>query len=216
VSQGPYSELNLADHVGDDPSAVTENRRRLGVGPVTWMGQVHGNEVRVLTGRPTDYVPGVDALVTTRSDCWLAVLVADCAPILLADATARVVAAVHAGRRGLAAGVVAAAVAAMTELGARPERIAALVGPAIGACCYPLPAELAAQVVVSVPQAAARTREGQPAIDLRAGLAAQLADLGIRDPVISGVCTAETPTLYSHRRDGVTGRFAGLIRLMPG
>ncbi|HVA59941.1 MAG TPA: peptidoglycan editing factor PgeF [Mycobacteriales bacterium] len=221
VSVEPYAELNLGDGVGDGPAAVAENRRRLAVrqaSPIStfaWMGQRHGADVAVLDRPVAGPVPGVDALVTATPGLWLTVLVADCAPVLLADRTAGTVAAVHAGRRGLVAGVVPAAVAAMVGRGATPDRIEALIGPAIGGCCYEVSADLAAVVALLVPAAAARTRQGRPAVDLRAGLHAQLVGAGVDTVRHDRRCTVECAELYSYRRDGVTGRFAGLVRLAP-
>lgn len=221
TSTAPYDGFNLADHVGDDPAAVAANRRLLAAAldarplPVVTMQQVHGADVGVVDGvAPTP--PVADALVTRRRGLALAVLVADCTPVLLWDRHAGVIAAVHAGRRGLAAGVLPAAVAAMTDLGARPERIAALLGPGICAAHYEVPAQLRDEVEALAPGSAATTPDGRPALDIRAGLAGQLARCGLRAGAAGPACTAESPGLYSHRRDGPrTGRFAGVVWLQP-
>jgi YfiH family protein len=221
ASTGPYGELNLAGHVGDDPGSVAENRRRLaaavGLDPehVSYMSQVHGPDVAVVDGPPAPgaAVPEVDALVSRAPGAVLAVLVADCVPVLLSapapDGT--VVAAVHAGRRGVLSGVVAATVAAMRELGAHLEQASAVVGPAVCGRCYEVPAEMADEVVAAVPQARASTRDGSPALDLPAAVAAQLRAAGVLHVQVDGTCTAEDPALYSYRRDAVTGRLAGLV-----
>lgn len=143
----------------------------------------------------------------------LAVNVADCAPVLLADPHARLVGAAHAGRPGMAAGVVPALVAAMTDAGAEPARMHALVGPSICGRCYEVPARMRDEVAAVVPGSACRTRKGTPGIDLRAGLHAQLARTGITAIADDLRCTAESGELYSYRRDGDTGRFAGVIWL---
>lgn len=218
VSQAPYDELNLADHVGDDPAAVAENRRRvleavLPGGALATMRQVHGNDVAIV--QAADVVPEVDALVTRAPGLVLAVQVADCTPVLLWDSEAGVVAAVHAGRRGLAAGVVPRTIAVMTELHARPERMNALVGPGICAEHYEVPAELRDEVEAAVPGTAAETSSGTPALDIRAGVLAQLRAGGLRQWSVMSQCTAESPHLYSYRRDGTTGRFAGLVWIEP-
>ncbi|RBL79681.1 laccase, partial [Streptomyces cavourensis] len=143
VSAAPYGELNLGGAVGDDPAAVGANReraaRRLGLDPasVVWMNQVHGRDVAVVDGPwgADAEIPAVDALVTTRRGLALAVLTADCTPVLLVDPAAGVVGAAHAGRPGLVAGVVPAVVEAMTALGARPSRITAHTGPAVCGRC---------------------------------------------------------------------------------
>lgn len=214
TSAGAYLSLNLSFSVADDSSGVLVNRRRaatgLGLHPqrVVWMQQEHGAEVAAVAAA-TGPVPGVDGLVTRSRQVALAVLVADCVPVLLADGGAGVVGVAHAGRRGLAAGVVSATVAAMRSLGADPAAVTAYVGPAVGPCCYEVPAQLRDQVAALVPETASRTRAGTPALDLPTGVLAVLARAGVRNCSRSSVCTADDARYFSHRRDGVTGRFAG-------
>jgi YfiH family protein len=217
VSTGLWSSLDLADHVGDDPAAVQRNRALVlaaatpaAAGLVT-MRQEHGADVAVVD-RVGDE-PAADALVTTTAGLVLAVLVADCAPVLLWDRRARVVAAVHVGRRGLAAGVLPATLDVMAMCSARPERIYAVVGPAICAEHYAMPAEMRDAVDRQAPGSAAMTSDGLPALDIRAGLLRQLRGAGVRQHMVMPHCTAETPAYFSYRRDGVTGRFAGLVWL---
>ncbi|MFD7641273.1 peptidoglycan editing factor PgeF [Kitasatospora sp. NPDC059795] len=219
VSTAPYGELNLGGAVGDSPEAVKQNRflaaRELGLDPadVVWMNQVHGADVAVVTERqPDGYAPTVDAVVTDRP-LALAVLTADCTPVLLADPEAGVVGAAHAGRPGLAAGVVPAVVAAMRELGARPERILAATGPAVCGRCYEVPEAMRAEVAALVPAARSETSWGTPALDVPAGVAAQLAEAGVHSVVRSTVCTLESPDHYSYRREQRTGRLASYVWL---
>jgi YfiH family protein len=143
----------------------------------------------------------------------LCVLVADCVPVLLADAEAGVVAAVHAGREGVRQGVVPAALAAMRDLGARPGTTTALLGPAVCGADYEVPAAMQAEVAEVAPAAAVRTRRGTPGLDLRAGLDALLRAAGVAQVVHDPRCTVEDRRLFSHRRDGVTGRQAGVVWL---
>ncbi|MFE9646553.1 peptidoglycan editing factor PgeF [Streptomyces sp. NPDC006365] len=220
VSAVPYEELNLGGAVGDDPDAVRTNRelaaKSLGLDPgrVVWMNQVHGPEVAVVDepwgDRP---VPQVDAVVTTRRGLALAVLTADCTPVLLADPVAEVVAAAHAGRPGMVAGVVPAAVSAMVELGAEPGRIVARTGPAVCGRCYEVPEAMRAEVAAVEPAAYAETSWGTPAVDVTAGVHAQLERLGVRDREQSPVCTLESGDHFSYRRDRTTGRLAGYVWL---
>ncbi|NUO41375.1 MAG: peptidoglycan editing factor PgeF [Streptomyces sp.] len=220
VSAVPYEELNLGGAVGDDADAVRANRelaaKSLGIDParVVWMNQVHGAEVAVVSepwgDRP---VPEVDAIVTTGRGLALAVLTADCTPVLLADPVARVVAAAHAGRPGMIAGVVPAAVRAMTELGADPARIVARTGPAVCGRCYEVPGEMRADVAAIEPAAYAETSWGTPAVDVTAAVHAQLDRLGVRDREQSPVCTRESGDHFSYRRDRTTGRLAGYVWL---
>ncbi|MFD6248038.1 peptidoglycan editing factor PgeF [Streptomyces roseolus] len=221
VSAVPYEELNLGGAVGDDPEAVRTNRARaaagLGLDPglVVWMNQVHGADVAVVDG-PWEHgeaVPAVDAIVTTRRGLGLAVLTADCVPVLLADPVAGVAAAAHAGRPGMIAGVVPAAVAAMERLGAEPGRITARTGPAVCGRCYEVPEAMRAEVAAVEPDAYAETSWGTPAVDVAAGVRAQLARLGVTDVEDAGVCTLESGDHYSYRRDRITGRLAGYVWL---
>ncbi|MER5944625.1 peptidoglycan editing factor PgeF [Streptomyces sp. NPDC001904] len=221
VSAAPYEELNLGGAVGDDRDAVLRNRelaaRELGLEParVVWMNQVHGPDVAVVDGPwATDAdIPSVDALVTARPGLALAVLTADCTPVLLADPDAGVVAAAHAGRPGMVAGVVPAAVEAMVKLGAEPGRIVARTGPAVCGRCYEVPAGMRAEVAGIEPAAYAETSWGTPAVDVTAGVHAQLERLGVRDRRSSPVCTLESHDHFSYRRERTTGRLASYVWL---
>ncbi|WFR85295.1 polyphenol oxidase family protein [Arthrobacter sp. Y-9] len=204
---------NLAFHVGDDAEAVRVNRsaleERLGTGPVQYMSQVHGKDVTVVgaVSQGAD-APVADGLVSRGLP--LAVMVADCVPVLLAGDGdgAPVLAAVHAGRPGLAAGVVPAALETMRRLGARD--IKAWLGPSVCGRCYEVPSALRDEVADVVPATFAETSWGTPALDLPAGVSSQLAAEGV--PVLyRGECTMENDNLYSHRRAPGEGRLAGLI-----
>jgi YfiH family protein len=215
-SAGPYAGLNLGDHVGDDPAAVAANRAlvaaAVGVAPdhLLIAAQVHGRDVAVVDGPWAGPPPEADALVSRTPGLALAVLVADCTPVLLAAPDEGVVGVAHAGRKGMAGGVVPAAVAGMRDLGA--VRVLARVGPSVCGRCYEVPATLRDEVAEAVPEARAVTWRGTPALDVAAGVMAQLAALGVEAQWLPG-CSVERDDLYSHRRDGVTGRYAGLAWL---
>ncbi|GAA2599568.1 peptidoglycan editing factor PgeF [Streptomyces axinellae] len=217
VSAAPYEELNLGGAVGDDPGAVRINRERsahaLGLSPdeVVWMHQVHGRDVAVVDAPFGADAPAVDGVVTARRGLALAVLTADCTPVLLADPVAGVAGAAHAGRPGVLAGVTGATVEAMTKLGARPERIVARLGPAVCGRCYEVPEEMRAEVAAAVPEAYATTRQGTPAVDMAAGVRAQLAQAGVTRWEQSSVCTLESGDHFSYRRDKTTGRLASYV-----
>ncbi|GAA3370354.1 peptidoglycan editing factor PgeF [Streptomyces sannanensis] len=220
VSAAPYEELNLGGAVGDDPAAVQANRalaaKALGLDPelIVWMNQVHGKDVAEVDGPwTTRLTPPVDGLVTARRGLALAVLTADCTPVLLADPVAGVVAAAHAGRPGLVAGIVPAAVDAMESLGADPARIVARTGPAVCGRCYEVPEQMRADVAAVVPEAWSETSWGTPAVDVTGGVHAQLEALGVRDMRRSPVCTLESSDHFSYRRDRSTGRLAGYVWL---
>ncbi|MBT0995837.1 peptidoglycan editing factor PgeF [Cellulomonas sp. DKR-3] len=221
VSRPPYDALDLGAHVGDDEAAVRENRARLAAWagcPVAFADQVHGATTLVVatpSAVPADALRAVgagDALVTADPGVALAVLVADCVPVLLADDDAGVVGAAHAGRRGLVDGVLPSVVEAMVALGARPERVRAAVGPAIAGSSYEVPEAMRDEVAVLVPEARATTRAGTPALDLPRGAEAVLLRCGVGEVLRSRRDTWADADLFSFRRDGRTGRAAGVIR----
>jgi polyphenol oxidase len=219
VSAAPYESLNLGGRVGDEPSHVRENRSRaasalgLGAGDVVWMHQVHGREVACVEAPFGDDAPPLDGIVTRRRSLALAVLTADCTPVLLADPVAGVAGAAHAGRPGLVAGVVPALVEAMREQGASPERIVARTGPAVCGRCYEVPGEMRESVAASVPEANATTSWGTPSVDMAAGVRAQLEACGVTTLEQSAVCTMESADHFSYRREKTTGRLASYVWL---
>jgi polyphenol oxidase len=217
VSAPPFDTFNLGDHVGDKPAAVAANRRRLaaaiGLGPdrVVWMNQVHGARVEVVDGPRESPVAETDALVTSTPRLALAVVSADCVPVLLADARAGVVAAVHAGRVGARDGVVTRTVEAMVAAGAHEPDISALLGPAVSGRNYEVPAAMADEVEAALPGSRTTTSSGNPALDLRAGIACQLKALGVTAIDIDPRCTVDEVNLFSHRREAPTGRLASVV-----
>ncbi|MDR7361277.1 peptidoglycan editing factor PgeF [Nocardioides marmoribigeumensis] len=220
VSTGPFASLNLAVRTDDDPAAVAENRRRAVAAltgspqtPVALMRQVHGDTVVTVSG-PTTEPPEADALVTAERGLVLVVQVADCVPVLLADPASGLVGAAHAGRNGLALGVVPRAVERLHELGA--GRLTAWVGPHVCGGCYEVPAALRDEVAERVPSSYADTTWGTPSIDVGRGVRTQLAEAGVDDVRLVERCTREDPDLYSYRRDGaLSGRLAGLVWVQP-
>lgn len=222
VSEPPYDSFNLGDHVGDDPVAVAANRARLAAAiglagdHVVWMNQVHSDRVAVVGEPRADPVDDVDALVTATPGLALAVVTADCVPVLLGDARAGVIGAAHAGRVGAADGVVLQTLKAMTDLGAHPGDISALLGPAVSGPNYEVPDEMAAEVERRLPGSRTATGRGTPALDLRAGLARQLIEAGVTAVDIDPRCTVADEDLFSHRRGAPTGRLASLIWMERG
>ena len=215
VSAAPFDSFNMGDHVGDDPEAVDANRRRLATaiglpGRIVWMHQVHGDRVVVVDG-PGPTVDNADGLVTTKPRLALAVVTADCAPVLMADARAGVVAAVHAGRVGARNGVVVRAVEEMLRAGAHIEDISVLLGPAVSGRNYEVPAAMAADVEAALPGSRTKTSRGTPGLDIRAGIARQLRELGVASIDIDPRCTIDDDALFSHRRSAPTGRLASLV-----
>ena len=219
VSGAPYDSLNLGLAIGDDPAAVAANRALVAaacgarITDLSWMRQVHSAEVCYLGAGMAEPPGPVDAMFTDVPGRVLCVLVADCLPVLVADPVSRIVGAAHAGREGMAAGVVPALIAAMTAAGASPANMRALTGPGICGGCYEVPTELQERVSAAVPAARCQTYDGTPGLDISAGVRAQLATAGVGWCRSAARCTKESPDLYSYRRDGTTGRFAGLIWL---
>lgn len=230
VSKPPFATFNLGDHVGDDPDAVAANRRRLGttVGlrspdaghgdgdgdGIVWLNQVHGVHVEVVDSL-VDTVDDTDGLVTTTPLLALAVLTADCVPVLMSDAHAGVIAAVHAGRVGAQGGIIVRALQTMVDVGARVKDVSVLLGPAVSGVNYEVPESMAAEVERTLPGSRTTTHRGTPGLDLRAGIAAQLRTLGVAAIDVDPRCTVDDHTLFSHRREAPTGRLASLVWLEP-
>jgi YfiH family protein len=208
-SHGDYSSWNLASHVGDDPADVERNREKLRerVGDFAVMSQVHGDTVLMIDQIPAQ-VPVADALITANSEIALVVMVADCIPLLLRSE--KLVAAVHVGRAGLMNSIAVKTVAMMTALGA--TQIMGSIGPAICGKCYEVPQELHDEVVAMHPLARSTTRTGTPALDLPNALIAALAEVDVPVGVSAG-CTLEDQNSFSYRRNQITGRQAGVIKL---
>lgn len=216
-SAGDFASLNLGGQVGDDPAAVESNRSlvarafKVPRDRLLFMSQCHGSDVALVDGPWQGVPPGVDAMMTTSTDLALAVLVADCTPVLLVDRVAGVAAAVHAGRPGMMQGIVGHAVDAMTDLGARS--IQAVVGPSVCGRCYEVPEQMRAQAAKISAVAASVSWQGTPAIDVAAGVVEQLRARSVAVQWIRG-CSRESEGLFSYRRRHRTGRFAGVVRLL--
>ena len=248
VSCGPYESLNLSLSVGDDPGCVLENRRRLATafgaapGDFVFAHQVHGVGVRVVTasdrgrgafslddaiGSASEAGPagGADVLVTTSPGVVLAILTADCVPIVLHDPVAGVLACVHAGWRGTAAGVTAAAVAALRDLGTRPSDVIAGIGPAIGADRYQVGPDVHEAVSRSFGPAASEFIRPDPSVpgrwllDLPSANRHALREAGVPGPQIHTTDLVTGPAsghFFSDRTARPCGRLALVARLRPG
>jgi YfiH family protein len=209
ASSGAFASLNVGTHVSDDLATVLANRALLAeeIGPIQYMAQVHGNRVAIIE-EVTDEDPTADAIVTGIPGVSLAVQVADCIPLLLHSDQS--VAAVHVGRKGLVNGVALSAIEVMREMGS--SHITAIMGPSICGACYEVSQEIHDEVAALHPSARSVTQQGTPALDLPAALYGVLEGAGIQ--IIDEFrCTVENVDLYSYRRDGVTGRQAGIISL---
>jgi YfiH family protein len=214
ASDGPWSSLNLGTSNGDDPDAVQRNLAlladRTGVDRLVRMTQVHGADVVWAGDVVGEQVPVADALLTDRPGVGVLVRVADCTPVVLADTTEGLAGVVHCGREGLVKGAVAAAVSALRERGA--TSLVARVGPRACGRCYELPQVMADAVAAVVPSARSTTSWGAPAIDVGAGVVAQLDGLGVPATDLGEhLCTIEDERFYSYRRQGQdSGRFGAV------
>lgn len=209
VSHGAFASFNLGNHVGDSPEDVASNRKILedSVGLTQFMNQVHGNRIALIE-EVTDEVPTADALITGIPGISLAVMTADCIPLLLHSRES--VAAVHVGRKGLINDVAIKTVELMREMGATD--ISAILGPSICGTCYEVSEEVFNEVIHLHPLAASRTVKNTLSLDLPRALSAALTGVGV-SVKRSEECTVEDLDYFSYRRDGVTGRQVGVISL---
>ena len=218
TSGGPWRSLNLADHVADDGAAVSRNRARLRHALVLpeeprWLVQRHGARV-VEAGSAPDGAPA-DGIVAREPGMVCAVLAADCMPVLLCDRDATVVAALHAGWRGIAAGILEAGIRAA---GTAPGELMAWLGPAIATERYEVGPDVRDALLAGDPDAVDAFRPSGPPgrwrADLERVVRRRLARCGVGSVHGGGTCTASDPgRFFSHRRDGVTGRMATLVWL---
>jgi polyphenol oxidase len=215
ASKAPYASFNLGDHVGDEPTAVAENRRRLRSAAglpaePSWLAQVHGVSVADLDGQGV--LGPADAAIARRPGTVCAILTADCLPVVFSTDSGEAVAAAHAGWRGLAAGVLGETVRAF---GAPPERLLAWLGPAIGPAHFEVGREVLEAFTALDPGAGAAfhpNARGRFMADLETLARRQLVNLGVTRIYGGGECTyTRADRYFSHRRDGVTGRQATLI-----
>ncbi len=220
VSRGPYDTFNLAIHVGDDPAMVYENRARLRTAlalpaePV-WLKQVHG--VTVVDAAQTGVEPEADGAFAAQPGAVCAVLTADCLPVLLCNRAGTKVAALHAGWRGLAGGVIEAGVKALGVLG---NELLAWLGPAIGPASFEVGPEVRTTFMehdMQAAQAFRDAREGKYLADIYLLAHLRLQRQGVTAVYGGGFCTVtERARFFSYRRDGATGRMASLIWLANG
>ncbi len=218
VSAAPYASFNLGDHVGDDPLAVAANRAALRAGlpsePV-WLKQVHGHGI--VNADEAAGIPEADGSVSRQTGCVCAVMTADCLPVLFCNRAGTVVAAAHAGWRGLADGVLEAAVASMA---ADPGEILAWLGPAIGPQAFEVGEEVR-QIFLKQDPAAEQAfaplplhGSGKWLADIYSLARQRLGRIGVTQVFGGDFCTyTDSERFYSYRRDGVTGRMASLIWL---
>lgn len=210
-SAAPFATRNLAAHVGDDLVAVRSNREELeqeiGFGPLSWMGPVHGVGIETVDD-VVALAPNVDALSTRRSGRPLVTLGADCVPLVMIAGDLAIAA--HVGWRGFVAGMTPSILRLLAEQDIDPTTAQVLLGPAICGVCYGIPEDRANAIRTVCESAVVTAHNGGPGADIRIGLTAQWAAVGARVQSV-GPCTFEDHRYFSHRRDGVAGRQAGVI-----
>ena len=230
----PWQSLNVGAHVGDDPLAVRQNRARvrdaleLPAEPL-WLEQVHGNAVHLAqSGTAPVTPPRVDAVVTRDADVVLAIMVADCLPVLLCACDGSAVGVAHAGWRGLAGGVIESALQGLSALGTPATQVMAWLGPAISGARFEVGAEVRAAFLDHASDDAGAFVQHQTDGQKRSGGEKYLANLyalararlrraGVSRVYGGGFCTyLDRARFFSYRRDGRTGRMASLIWLAPG
>lgn len=225
-SSPPFDTFNLAQHVGDDPAAVTKNRHQLQswlgprLRPVQWLNQVHGN--RVVGRREDGVIETADAVIVDRPGFVGAVLTADCLPVLLTSTDGGTAAVAHAGWRGLVGGILERTLEAMT---APTEGIIAWLGPAIGPCHFEVGEEVRGAFLDALPEPEQRVAAGafRPGnvpgkylADLYALARQRLSICGVSAVYGGGLCTVcDSTRFYSYRRDGSCGRMAAVIGILP-
>ncbi len=224
VSHEPWGALNLATHVGDDPVAVAENRlrllRELPAQPY-WLNQVHGCRVVAVSDSVIpELPPDADAAVTALPGVVLAIMTADCLPIVIADTEGRAVGVAHAGWRGLASGVLEATVSALRSLLPDSDSYRAWVGPCISQKHFEVGEEVREAFVTPDATTAPYFAPGRLPQKWQADLSAiarhRLVKVGVQSVEISGLCTYKCDKLFhSYRRDPVCGRMATVAWLPP-
>ena len=209
LSQGGFGSLNFGDHVGDTALAVENNRKILKkllsqISPI-FMNQVHGNEVIEVDSNSNSPVTA-DALITRQAGLPLAVLCADCLPILIKGS--KIVGAIHAGRRGILNGIIAETISRMRALGG--DNLVATIGPAICSRCYEVDLPMYLDAISHNAELATNTETH--CLDLKRAARSQLSVQGVEVSDIE-ICTAHDSNFFSYRRDGITGRNVGVIVL---
>jgi len=222
VSKEPYHELNLALHVEDNPIDVLKNREILAkkqdfyIDNLIYMEQTHSNNIQIIEDSLTNKIENCDGIITNKPNIPLMVMVADCIPILLYDKVKKVIGAVHAGRNGTFLKIAPKAISIMIEkFNSNPKDIVVSLGASIHDCCYEVGEDLAQVAIKSFGERYVEKRENSFYLDLQTLNFDQLSSVGVLKEhiMISQTCTCCDNNYFSYRRDGVTGRFAGVIKL---
>ncbi len=222
VSNPPYHELNLALHVGDNPIDVLKNREIMSkkfdfyIDNLIYMDQTHSDNIKIINDTFTNKQENCDGIITNKPNIPLMVMVADCIPVLLYDRIKKVIGAIHAGRNGTFKSISKKAVFIMKEkFNSNPEDIVVSLGASIKSCCYEVGEDLADIAIKSFGDKYVLKKDSSFYLDLQTLNFDQLKKIGVKEEniEISTICTSCDKNYFSYRRDGVTGRFAGVIKL---
>ena len=222
VSKPPYDSLNLATHVGDDIKNVMKNRviiskmYSLDLRNLIYMDQIHSDHIEVIKDSMQTKIPNCDGLLTDQKGISLMVLVADCIPILLFDPVKKVIGAVHAGRNSTFKKIAKKSILKMQEVyGSESKNIIVCLGASIHKCCYEISKDIADIAIKNFGEIYIKRREERYFLDLQLLNRDQLLEVGVKEEniSISDECSCCNDEYFSYRRDGITGRFAGIISL---
>ncbi len=211
VSKKPFKSLNLALHANDNPLHVRKNRQilqeKFSLKRLVFMDQIHSNKCEVISN--FNQTPTCDAIITNKSNLTLCVLVADCIPLLFYDKNNHAIAAIHAGRAGVFGQIAKEALQTMNKhYGTKASQIRAILGPSIKQCCYELSGEVLKYAKENYFSHVRKNR-----LDIRGILLSQLENLGVFDIEDVSTCTCCDENYFSYRKDGITGRNAGIVCL---
>jgi hypothetical protein len=218
VSEAPYDSLNLALHVGDKPLKVLENRTLVAkkydfyIENLIYMDQVHGCNIEVIKDCSINKIENCDGIITNVKNIPLMVMVADCVPILFFDKVKKVIAVAHAGRNGTLKEISKKTILKMmNEFNSVADDILVYLGASIGQCCY----EVGEEIANIIDDRYIENRDGEFYLDILSMNIHQLQSVGIKEENIQmqGICTCCDKNYFSYRREGATGRFAGILKL---
>lgn len=218
VSEAPYNSLNLALHVGDNALKVLENRalsaKKYGfyIENLIYMDQVHGCNIEVIKDCSVNKIENCDSVITNLKNIPLMVMVADCIPILFFDKVKKVIGVAHAGRNGTLKEISKKTILKMgSEFNSCADDILVYLGASIGQCCY----EVGEEIANIVDSRYIQNRDGEFYLNILSMNIHQMQSVGIKEENIQmqGICTCCDKNYYSYRREGITGRFAGILKL---
>ncbi len=222
VSKVPYESLNVSDSVEDKPSDIIKNRQIIAdnndflLENMVYMEQIHSANIKIVTNSFVSKIRGCDGIITDKIKIPLMTMAADCAPVLVYDKGKKIIAALHSGRVGTFKGVISAAIYKMRiNFGSLQEDIVVHVGPSIAKCCYEIDESIANFTIKNFGSKYISSKNNKYFLDIKSIIKEQLISLKLleKNIRISDICTSCDKNYFSYRRDGLTGRFCGIIML---